>query len=72
MPSYIDLSVTVGADTMSPPSTNMPLEMTLHQRGPGCWQVTSVHQSLHTVPHIDSPLHVCCVRVTTAQMRRDQ
>ena len=72
MPSYIDLSVTVGADTMSPPSTNMPLEMTLHQRGPGFWQVTSVHQSLHTGAHIDSPLHVFRDGITTAEISLDQ
>ncbi len=28
------------------------------QSGPGFWQVSSVHQSLHTGAHIDSPLHV--------------
>lgn len=72
MPQYIDLSVTVGADTMSPPSTNMPVELTPHNRGPGFWQVTSVHQSLHTGAHIDSPLHVYKDGITTAEIRLDQ
>ena len=72
MPSYIDLSVTVGASTMSPPSTNMPVEMTPHHRGPGFWQVTSVHQSLHTGAHIDSPLHVYRDGITTAEIGLDQ
>src|SRR5437016_6134840 len=35
----------------------MRLEITPHRRGPGFWQVSSVHQSLHTGAHIDSPLH---------------
>ena len=72
MPRYIDLSVTVGTDTMSPPSTNLPVELTQHQRGPGFWQVTSVHQSLHTGAHIDSPLHVYRDGITTAEIRLDQ
>ncbi|MBI4562192.1 MAG: hypothetical protein HY724_09105, partial [Candidatus Rokubacteria bacterium] len=48
MPRFIDLSVTVDSNTMSPPSTNLRVEMTPHRRGPGFWQVTSVRQSLHT------------------------
>jgi kynurenine formamidase len=58
MGRFLDLSVTVDSSTMSPPSTNMRLEVTPHNRGPGFWQVSSVHQSLHTGAHIDSPLHV--------------
>jgi kynurenine formamidase len=58
MGRFLDLSVTVDSSTMSPPSTNMRLEVTPHNRGPGFWQVSSVHQSLHTRAHIDSPLHV--------------
>jgi arylformamidase len=72
MPRYIDLSVTVDAHTMSPPSTNMPVELTPHRRGPGFWQVTSVHQSLHTGAHIDSPLHVFKDGITTAEIRLEQ
>ena len=72
MPRYIDLSVTVGASTMSPPSTNLPLELTPHRRGPGFWQVSSVHQSLHTGAHIDSPLHVFKDGITTAEISLDQ
>lgn len=72
MSQYIDLSVTVNAQTLSPPSTNMPLEMTEHHRGPGFWQVTSVNQSLHTGAHIDSPLHVYRDGITTAEIRLDQ
>src|SRR5437899_2323794 len=56
MRRYVDLSVTVNDATLSPPSTNMRLEITPHRRGPGFWQVSSVRQSLHTGAHIDSPL----------------
>src|ERR671934_195940 len=60
----IDLSVTVDNQTLSPPSTNMKLDITPHRRGPGFWQVSSVHQSLHTGAHIDSPLHVFMEGIT--------
>src|SRR2546425_10500298 len=68
MKRYIDLSVTVSDTTMSPPSTNMPLELTPHRRGPGFWQVSTVRQSLHTGAHIDSPLHVFKDGITTAEI----
>jgi len=68
---YVDLSVTVDDRTMSPPSTNLRLEMTPHRRGPGFWQVTSVRQSLHTGAHIDSPLHVYQGGITTAEIALD-
>ncbi|HSF07247.1 MAG TPA: cyclase family protein [Methylomirabilota bacterium] len=69
---YIDLSVTVNNATMSPPSTNLKVELTPHRRGPGFWQASSVHQSLHTGAHIDSPLHVFKDGITTAEIRLDQ
>ena len=72
MKRYIDLSVTVDDTTLSPPSTNMRLEITPHNRGPGFWQVSSVHQSLHTGAHIDSPLHVFKDGITTAEISLDQ
>jgi kynurenine formamidase len=72
MPRYIDLSVTVGDTTLSPPSTNMRLEVTPHRRGPGFGQVSSVRQSLHTGAHIDSPLHVYKDGITTAEIGLDQ
>jgi kynurenine formamidase len=72
MSRYIDLSVTVDAHTMSPPSTNMQVNLTPHRRGPGFWQVTSVAQSLHTGAHIDSPLHVFKDGITTAEIRLEQ
>jgi kynurenine formamidase len=57
---------------MSPPSTNLKVELTPHRRGPGFWQASSVHQSLHTGAHIDSPLHVFRDGITTAEIRLDQ
>ena len=72
MGRFVDLSVTVDSTTMSPPSTNMRLEVTPHNRGPGFWQVSSVHQSLHTGAHIDSPLHVFRDGITTAEISLDQ
>jgi kynurenine formamidase len=72
MSRFIDLSVTVDENTFSPPSTNMKLEVTPHRRGPGFWQVSSVHQSLHTGAHIDSPLHVFKNGITTAEISLDQ
>ena len=68
----IDLSVTVDDRTMSPPSTNMRLDITPHRGWPGFWQVSSVHQSLHTGAHIDSPLHVFKDGITTAEISLDQ
>src|SRR2546425_11514410 len=72
MKRYIDLSVTVNDATLSPPSTNMPLEIPPHRRGPGFWQVPSVRQSLHTGAHIDSPLHVFKDGMTTAEISLDR
>jgi arylformamidase len=64
----VDLTVTVGAETRSPPSTDMRVELKQHRRGPGFWQVTSVSQSLHTGSHVDSPLHCFPEGGTTADI----
>lgn len=53
----VDLSVEVSTETLGPPSTNVRVEIERFHRGPGFWQVSSVHQSLHTGTHIDTPLH---------------
>jgi len=72
MARLIDLSVAVNSNTMSPPSTNIRVEITPHRRGPGFWQVSSVNQGLHTGAHIDSPLHVFKDGITTAEITLDQ
>lgn len=53
----VDLSVIVDQGTYGPPSTNQPLQMERHRRGPGYWQVTHVNQSVHTGTHFDTPWH---------------
>src|SRR4029453_16306213 len=72
MTKLIDLSVAVNSNTLSPPSTNIKVEITPHRRGPGFWQVSSVNQGLHTGAHIDSPLHVFKDGMTTAEISLDQ
>src|SRR5213593_245327 len=72
MSRYVDLSVTVDGTTLSPPSTNLRLEVTPHRRGPGFWQVSTVRQSLHTGAHIDSPRHVFEDGIKTAEISLDQ
>jgi arylformamidase len=72
MAKLIDLSVAVNSDTLSPPSTNIRVEITPHRRGPGFWQVSSVNQGLHTGAHIDSPLHVFKDGITTAEISLEQ
>jgi arylformamidase len=72
MTRLIDLSVAVNTATLSPPSTNIRVEITPHRRGPGFWQVSSVNQGLHTGAHIDSPLHVFRDGITTAEINLDQ
>ena len=72
MASLVDLSVAVNTNTLSPPSTNIRVEITPHRRGPGFWQVSSVNQGLHTGAHIDSPLHVFKDGITTAEISLDQ
>jgi arylformamidase len=53
----IDLSVEVSTETYGPPSTNVKVQIEQFHRGPGFWQVSSIHASVHTGTHIDTPLH---------------
>jgi len=50
----------------------MRVELHQHRRGPGFWQVTSIHQSLHTGSHVDSGLHCYDDGGTTDQISLDQ
>ena len=72
MTRIVDLTVPVGSETKSPPSTDMRVEFERHRRGPGFWQVTSVHQSLHTGSHVDSGLHCFELGGTTDAITLDQ
>ena len=53
----LDLSVEVSTATVGPPSTNVAVGIERFHRGPGFWQVSSIHASVHTGTHIDTPLH---------------
>lgn len=68
----VDLTVSVGPETKSPPSTDMRVELRRHHRGPGFWQVTSIQQSLHTGSHVDSALHCFEEGGTTDAIRLEQ
>lgn len=72
MSRIVDLTVPVGTATKSPPSTDMKVELERHRRGPGFWQVTSIHQSLHTGSHVDSGLHCVEDGGTTDAITLDQ
>lgn len=72
MSRIVDLTVTVGEETRSPPSTDMRVVLQRHHRGPGFWQVTSVNLSLHTGSHIDSALHCFEDGETTAEIPLDR
>lgn len=58
MPRIVDLSVTIGPETLSPPSVNQRLTLSSHYRGPGYWRASSVNMVLHTGSHVDFSLHV--------------
>ena len=72
MPRIIDLSVTVDETTMSPPSTDLKVELKHYRRGPGFWQSSAVSQGLHTGSHVDSNLHCFADGETTAEMSLDR
>src|SRR2546425_5655395 len=72
MKRYIDLSVTGDDAPLSPPSTNMRLEITPHRRGRGFWKVSRVHRSPPTGAHIDSPLRVFGDGISTAEVALDE
>ena len=54
----VDLTVPIGADTLSPPSVNLQLKLTSYHRGPGFWQASKVEMLLHTGSHVDFGRHV--------------
>src|SRR5947208_1235959 len=58
MPRIVDLTVTIGPETLSPPSVNKRLTLTSSYRGPGYWRASTVEMVLHTGSHIDFSLHV--------------
>jgi arylformamidase len=58
MGRIVDLSVTIGPDTLSPPSVNQRLTLTPHFRGPGYWRASTLAMTLHTGSHVDFTAHV--------------
>ena len=54
----IDLSLVVDDTTKGPPSSNSKVEITPMRRGPGHWQASMIHGSIHSGSHVDSPRHV--------------
>jgi arylformamidase len=53
----VDLSVTIGKGTPSPPIVDLPLVMDTRFMTPGHWQATRVEMLLHTGSHVDFSLH---------------
>lgn len=58
MTRIVDLSVTIGPETLSPPSVAQRLTLTPHHRGPGYWRASTVAMTLHTGSHVDFTAHV--------------
>lgn len=58
MTKIVDLSVTIGQETLSPPSVGLQLELTSYHRGPGFWQASKIEMLLHTGSHVDFTKHV--------------
>lgn len=58
MAHIVDLTVTIGPETLSPPSVNKRLTLTTHHRGPGYWRASAVDMVLHTGSHVDFSAHV--------------
>lgn len=58
MARFVDLSVPIGEETLSPPSVNLQFQMTSYHRGPGFWQASKIEMLLHTGSHVDFTRHV--------------
>jgi hypothetical protein len=56
MSRIVDLTVTIGPETFSPPSVNKRLTLTSNYRGPGYWRASTVEMVLHTGSHVDFSL----------------
>jgi kynurenine formamidase len=58
MARLVDLTVTIGPETLSPPSVNKRLTLKSSYRGPGYWRASTVEMVLHTGSHVDFTAHV--------------
>jgi kynurenine formamidase len=72
MGRIVDLSVTIGPDTLSPPSMRRRVVLTTFHRSPGYWQSTLVDMSLHTGSHVDFARHVLENGETAAHVSLDR
>ena len=72
MGHVVDLSVTIGPDTLSPPSMGRRVILTTFHRSPGYWQSTLVDMSLHSGSHVDFGRHVLEDGETAADVALDR
>lgn len=73
MPKIIDLSVTIGEETLSPPSVDKRLEQTIHtMEGKSHWQGSEVSMLLHTGSHVDFERHTVVNGETAADVPLDR
>lgn len=73
MSTIIDLTVTIGEDTLSPPSVDKPLKLTTHtMEGSSHWQGSEVDMLLHTGSHVDFERHTVEGGETAADVPLDR
>jgi len=73
MSRIVDLSVTIGEDTLSPPSVDKALEMETHtMAGDTHWQGSEVDMLLHTGSHVDFERHTVAGGETAADVALDR
>lgn len=73
MARIVDLSVTIGEQTLSPPSVDQRLELTTHtMEGESHWQGSAVDMLLHTGSHVDFERHTVDGGETAAEVSLDR
>ncbi|AUV84175.1 hypothetical protein C2R22_21620 (plasmid) [Salinigranum rubrum] len=73
MTRIVDLSVTIGEETLSPPSVDKRLELTTHtMEGKSHWQGSEVSMLLHTGSHVDFESHTVKGGETAADVSLDR
>lgn len=73
MTRIVDLSVTIGEDTLSPPSVDKRLELTTHtMAGESHWQGSEISMLLHTGSHVDFERHTVEGGETAADVLLDR
>ncbi|MFP8954596.1 cyclase family protein (plasmid) [Natrialbaceae archaeon A-arb3/5] len=73
MSRIVDLSVTIGEETLSPPSVDKSLELRTHTMdGESYWQSSEIEMLLHTGSHVDFELHTVEGGETAADVSLDR